>query len=275
MGHIKCTRITDIKQNVKTSSNRSLTSALSQIASLSHTSDRQTTLDFSTSSIFSLRLENYPKVFNKLVAEVDVMADLAAMLPPIGGSAYMIVALLIWTNAKFTETLDVNKTNKMKGKVPVGTLASSTASSGLVTTDAGNLEVELAGADELHIVGKGFSPGSSIFAFEYKIVRRKLLSSLVGKFQPELTTYGPRVVGDKVFAGSPTAEGQEEDEVESTTESEAQRVTGKDEMDSARKAVFVVDEDDVVWTDLLAESRPSEVGFGDIKFALGSEMNVE
>lgn len=55
-----------VEQAVKASKNGTLRSTLTEIASLSLPSDKQTSFDFNTSSIVTVRLENYDKIFKQL-----------------------------------------------------------------------------------------------------------------------------------------------------------------------------------------------------------------
>jgi hypothetical protein len=243
-GSIKVSRIADVEQAVQASQNRNLRALLSRIASLTLQSDKQTHLDFETSSLVSVRLENYGKVFDKLKIMDEVKADLDSMLSITGPPAYMIVALLIWTDAKFEESLDLESKMKGQGKLPVGSAATA-AGTGL-PVPVGDLEGQVEAGGALHLVGKGFSPKSHIFAFEYKCVRKKW-SSLVGSFKPELTGKGPRVRGDKVFAGDSSTDGNEEPQ-------------------PVPDSTFTLDEDDVLWTDLLTTVKPEEEEIGNIIF---------
>lgn len=101
------------------------------------------------------------------------------MLTVTGPPAYMIVGLLVWADATFKETIDLESKKNAKGKVPVGTIGASVSSRSPIQGE--DPEVEMSAGSTLHTLSKGFSPGSNIFAFEYKIVRRKLSSSTSDK----------------------------------------------------------------------------------------------
>lgn len=142
----------------------------------------------------------------------EVKADLKKWLTPEGKPAYMIVGLLIWNDASFEETISQEASLKGKAKLPAvtGFVKAHTGTS----AGAGDPAVEASKTDAKQVMSKGSVKGKNIFAFEHRAVRR-CSYSLIGDPTPKsVENYGPRVSGDKLFAGH-DEEGTVKPEVES------------------------------------------------------------
>ncbi|RFU31681.1 hypothetical protein B7463_g4644, partial [Scytalidium lignicola] len=207
-------------------------------------------IDFASESEQCMRLENYPEVYQNLRANPEVRADLEEWLTPGGKPAYMIVGLLIWKDASFEETVTQDSSLTGKAKVPVAS-ASTKAHTG-TSTGAGDPAHEATKKEARQVMSKGTLKGQSIFAFEYKAVRRRPYS-LFGDTTPKtVENYGPRVSGDKLFAGT--------DDLET-------ELIDKD-------IGLEMDEDESMWTDALGDSAPSEEEFGDMILAFHADAKA-
>ena len=127
------------------------------------------------------------------------------MLKPGGEPAYFIVGMLIWENATFVDSRSTS--NGIGGSVELPVSAAVGASTGLVIPNINpGVGAEADAVQRRRLAG--FSEGSSIFAFEYRTVRRRVYS-IRGNFTPRLSGYGGRIEKDRVFGDSrPKQDGQ-------------------------------------------------------------------
>lgn len=221
-----------------------LSAQISGIASASRSRDKTDGTDFATSSITCMRLPNYGDVFDSMVEDVEVRNKLGRMLSPGGEPCYMIVALLIWTDATFRDTQSQSGTGAMSGTVPVSMIASAAAGAPITVPDP-----ELCGSVGNSAVRtvKGTSEGRHIFAFEYKAVRRRAYS-LFANFTPKLGDHGPRVEGGRLFGTDETIDKERRAEEEDLN------------------LALEVDDDDVGWT-LTVDDAPEVEELDDFAFA--------
>lgn len=83
----------------------------------------------------------------------------------------------MWTDPSFAKKVSHASQTALSGKLPIGPgVASGTPGT---FSKIGNLEAKFQDTS-LDLVSKRLSPGSSIFALEYKTVRRSLSSLVIG-----------------------------------------------------------------------------------------------
>ena len=192
------TKIADVSTFVDNATNEQLELQLTGLASTFRARGRGSEVEFSTTSIRYVRLQNHGKALIAMYGDGEVMEDLSRMLKPGGVPAYFIVGMLIWENATFVDTRSTSKGVGGSIEVPVSTAVA--ASTGLVIPDINPGVVAESEATQTRSVA-GFSEGSSIFAFEYRTVRRRIFS-ITSNFTPRLGGYGGRIEKDKVFGDS-------------------------------------------------------------------------
>jgi hypothetical protein len=144
-----------------------------------------------------VRLQNHDKIFDALRQNDEVKSDLGRMLSPGGKPAFMIVAVLIWSDASFTGVRKVE--SSLSASVTVPLAAAVAAATGAVVP---GVDPKLSGerGSSTSRMLDGLSLGSHIFAVQYKAVRRPAWA--IGRSStPVLEDKGPRVEGVKRFAG--------------------------------------------------------------------------
>lgn len=238
---------TDVTAILKSSSSSEVKARLSSLASLSRSSTPQHELDVSSQSFRFLRLRNHDDVFKALRESPEVQRHLADSLRLGGSPAYMVVGLAIWTDAKFTKSESTAKASSADLAAPV--TAALAASTGIVLPGA---DVEV-GRRSTAMTGNqlvGVGQGSSIFAIEYRAVRRRL-RSVMDSFGPSLEQYGPRTANGFVFSGGRDAVPEQKARIE-------------------QPAVLTIDEEDVGWTEIL-DDGPEVEEFEEFAFAFDQE----
>ena len=229
---------------------RSQGSSVVDLASLAHSNTPSHNLDFSTQSIRFIKLDNYPTIFRALRQSPEVQEHLSRALRPGGSPAYMIVGVAIWTDAKFIKSQTTAKATSADIAAPV--TAAIAATTGVVLPSA---DVEVRGSSSATSSNQfsGLSQGSSIFAIQYRAVRRRL-RSVLHDFDPSIEDYGPRTASSFVFSGhsDSTATAEEGAQTEGT------------------KLDLGLDDDDVDWTDLL-DDGPEVEDFDKFSFAFDNE----
>ncbi|MCJ1396675.1 hypothetical protein MMC18_009567 [Xylographa bjoerkii] len=192
------TKIADVSVFMDNSDNGQLELQLAGLASTFRSRGKDSGVEFSTTSIRHVRLQKHEKALKAIISDGEVMEDLTRMLKPGGDPAYFIVGMLIWENATFVDSRSRSKGVGGSVELPVTTAVA--ASTGLVIPD-----VDLKLAAESEATQKrtisGTSEGSSIFAFEYRTVRRSIFS-IGSNFTPRLGGYGGRIEKDRVFGHS-------------------------------------------------------------------------
>ncbi|KAF2490677.1 hypothetical protein BU16DRAFT_530324 [Lophium mytilinum] len=211
------------------SNNTSLSAALAKSASVAASKSSSSGTDFTTPEILSVRMQKYDTIFDSMRQNDEVKADLGRMLTPGGKPAFMIVAVLIWTDASFTDVRSLE--SSVSGSVTAPLTATVAATTGVVVPGINpKLKGEKGSSTSRKLAG--LSLGSHIFALQYKAVRRPAWA--IGRsFTPKLEDKGPRVEGVKRFAGRLEEESKTED--------------GPVEVE--------MDEDLVSWTDVLDEDE--------------------
>ncbi|MCJ1355874.1 MAG: hypothetical protein MMC33_005866 [Icmadophila ericetorum] len=108
----------------------------------------------------------------------------------------MVVGLAIWTDTKFTRSKTLANAAQSILKAPV-TLAVAVSTGVMLPS----IDPEISGSSRSEVTKSmdGQNVGNSIFAIEYRAVRRRFYS-LSDEFEPKLETYGPRVVGGMVLS---------------------------------------------------------------------------
>jgi len=228
------------------SSNSTLVAKLTGIASASSAKDRGSGISFETSEIRCLRLQNHPKLFEKLCADDEVKNDLSRWLSPGGKPAYMIVALLIWTDASFISSRAKSDSSGGSVSVAVSTIVGATTGV-ILPGDMGNPEISRSVGTTQERRVTAFSEGSHIFAFQYRTVRRRAYS-IFSDFTPRLGK-GPRVKGDQVFS-------DKDKEVKEVDDEEREMVPMQVE----------IDEGHVSWVDVV-DDEPDIEDLGNLSFA--------
>jgi hypothetical protein len=237
------TKIADASALVNNGTAANLTLELSGLASFFQERGRQTGIQFSTTSISYIRLQNHPKALRSIVDDPSVKGELAQMLKPGGQPAYFIVGMLIWENASFAD-------NRLTAAGVGGSVELHLAggvSTGLSIPSI-NPAVELQSKRSLRRGLTGFSEGSSIFAFEYRTVRRRIYS-IRSTFTPRLGGYGSRIEKDRVFG-----EGAQQEKELTQDEPPVE-----------------MDEEDISWVDLIDTELEVE-SFGGVLLAFDNHV---
>lgn len=237
------TKITDASAFVSNATATNLSFELSGLASFFQQQGRCSGIQFSATSVWYIRLQNHPKVLKALLDDPTIKKDLAQMLKPGGQPGYLIVGMLIWENASFADSrLTVDEVG---GSVELPVAAGVSAHTGITTPNI-NPAVELQSQRTLRRSLAGFSAGSSIFAFEYRTIRRRIYS-IGSNFTPRLGGYGSRIEKDRVFGGGMQQE----------------QLPVRDE------APVEMDEEDIAWVNLVDGELEVE-SFGDVLLAFDS-----
>ncbi|KAL8683838.1 MAG: hypothetical protein Q9186_000181 [Xanthomendoza sp. 1 TL-2023] len=221
------TEIANASAFVDNAMNRKLDLQLTGLASTFQARGNGSGVQFSTTRIRYIRLQNHEKALEAILKDVEVKEDTRKILKPGGQPAYFIVGMLIWDNATFVDKRSISK--GIGGSVELPVSIAVGASTGLVLPDIN----PGAGAESETVQNRtlaGFSEGSSIFAFEYRTVRRRVYS-ITQNFTPRLGGYGGRIEKDRVFGGSTSRQ----DGLPMLNES----------------PVVMDDDDDISWADLV------------------------
>jgi hypothetical protein len=241
------TKIADASVFMRGTASQELSFKLSGLASAFQNRGQGTGVEFSTTEIKYVRLQNHDKALRALCENPEVMADLNRMLKPGGEPAYMIVGMLIWSNASFIDLREHAK--GVGGSVELPVAAAVAGSTGVLLPDLVNPSVGAATGTVHGRALAGFSEGSSIFAFEYRTIRRRVYS-LSRNFQPRLGGWG-RIEKDRVFGDHDKKNEAHQCEVENS--------------------VVELDEEESQWIDLV-EEEPEVEDIGDIKVAFDIEQ---
>jgi hypothetical protein len=121
-----------------------------------------------------------------LKQDPEVKRYLAAMLTPGGKPAFMIVAVLIWTDSRFTNTRALTEGSSAGARLPVGIFSTAAIDVPVVGADP---EVRVSKHDAVTKSVEATSKGSHIFAIQYKTVQRPA-RSLVTSFKTVLNDRG-------------------------------------------------------------------------------------
>jgi len=220
---------------LSSSSSASVSGRLKDVASLVKTSAMSRGLDFSATSIKSIRMESHRMKFLKLCQDKNVREALGRMLPVGGRPAYMIVGLLIWTDTKFTESKISSQENETSLEVPVDLIAAVAAGAPL-PAPLPSPGISVSGGRSTERKFTGVVEGSYIFGVEYRTVRRRKYA-IFRNFTPTLDEHGPRVRGGNVFNGDGTdddGKGAEEvnaEEFEADEEEWTDMISDEDELE--------------------------------------------
>ncbi|KAI4269140.1 MAG: hypothetical protein L6R38_007577 [Xanthoria sp. 2 TBL-2021] len=228
------TKIANASAFVDNATNDKLELELTGLASHFRARGKGSGVEFSATSIRYCRLQNHEKALEAILKDVEVKEDLRKMLKPGGEPSYFIVGMLIWENATFVD--ERSASTGMGGSVELPVSIAVGATTGVVIPD-----INPGVAAESEAVQKrtlaGFSEGSSIFAFEYRTVRRRVYS-ITANFTPRLGGYGGRIEKDRVFGN---AAPQQDDEP------------------MQEEGPVVMDDDDgISWADLVEEELEIE-----------------
>ena len=231
---LSVTEIDNVFGNFSSLKSNSVSLALSNTVSLSNSGSTGGTTGFDSKRIVSVRLQRHDKIFRSLRENNEVQEDLREMLTPGGGPAFMIVGVLLWSDATFTSTrslTSVASTNVSSPLAAAFKIATGTSMPAIV-----DVSISPSKDTSTSKTLQGVSLGSHIFAIQYKMVRRPSFA-LGRSFTPRLEDKGPRVEGSKKFGDNKDANLKVEGgEVEEPLE-------------------VNMDEDFVEWTDVLDEEE--------------------
>ncbi|KAL8919117.1 MAG: hypothetical protein Q9172_005147 [Xanthocarpia lactea] len=229
------TKIANASNFVDNATNGKLELQLTGLASTFQACGKGSGVEFSATSIRYIRLQNHGKALEAVLKDVEVIEDMRKMLKPGGEPAYFIVGMLVWENATIVDSRSTSK--GIGGSVELPVSAAVGASTGLVLPDINpGIGAESEAVQRRTLAG--FSEGSSIFAFEYRTVRRPVYY-IMGNFTPRLGGYGGRIEKDRVFGTStPT----------------------QDDQPLLKESPVVMDDDDddISWADLTEEELEVE-----------------
>ena len=160
--------------------------------------DRTAVTDITAKSFYCIRLPEYESVFEKMWREdEDVKSKLGKWLRPSGRPAWMIIGLLIWTDAEILRKLERVTTASGDIRVPLQQTLAATISG--LTLPIGNPGVEADMSNSILHELQATSEGSMIFGIQFASVRKPSYA-LFSNFMPTLSDEGPpRHEGGKTF----------------------------------------------------------------------------
>ena len=192
---ISASSVVDLTSIASGSNSAHLTASLGQSASVATSQSGSGTIDFTTRKMISVRLQNHSKIFDDLRHTDEVQNDIGSMLSPGGKPAWMIVGVLIWTDATFSTVQSLQ--SSAAGSVTLPITATVAATTGAVVRGI-DPKAEAGKVKTAFRIVEGVSLGSNIFAIQYKSVRRPPYA--IGRsFTPKLGDQGPRVEGVKRY----------------------------------------------------------------------------
>lgn len=220
---------TQVRAEISRLGDTSVSAALTQVLNVTKGGGHSTGFSFETGRLKSVRLNNYRNVFRTMRDDAEVRDHLARALRPGGPAAYMVVGLLVWTDA--TIAVDQGRAKQLGAGAQLPAMAVASAMAGVpLPLEIGNPAVGVSSSDSYQSQLAMSVPGSYIFALEYKAIRRKMYA-LWPNAKANWDGSGPRGKADRHFNSG--------DELEEEN--------GREEM-----LTLDMDEDDSVWYDTVS-----------------------
>ncbi|KAH6666033.1 hypothetical protein B0J14DRAFT_605159 [Halenospora varia] len=181
----------DLTRDQATKSATELYARIGNLVSLGHSGEKNAALAFETPCIRCVKLQHHAKVFERLQNDPETKAWLLQHLTTFGKPAFLIVSLLIYTDASITTVRNEGGNKNANLRLPLSAAVGTTAGIPLPAIDpeGGARKSDL---QESHAHAK--TKGSKIFAFQYRILRRQPFTVKLGHF-------GPKSESSKLFGG--------------------------------------------------------------------------
>ena len=187
----------DVHAQISSSQETSVSGALTEFVSVANGGGRSAGFGFQTGNMKTVRLRKYRDIFRVMREDPEVQKHLSRALRPGGPAAYMVVGLLVWTDASLSVTQERSRQHEVELQLPVLAVASAVAGipppvgigDPAIATSSGNTR-------QTHL--SMFVPGSYIFAVEYKAIRRKAYA-ILNSAKADWDGRGPRGKGDHHF----------------------------------------------------------------------------
>ncbi|KAK5655577.1 hypothetical protein OQA88_5508 [Cercophora sp. LCS_1] len=223
----------NVAAQISRTDSTTITGALTDIISVSTGSSHAGGMSFQTGKMNIIRLSNYRNLFRTMREDPEVRDHLAKALRPGGPSAYMIVGVLVWSDASVEMETERSKERGFEVQVPV--LAIGSAVAGVpIPVQIGDPAVGRSVAESGKVGLSMEVKGRYIFAIEYKAIRRRAYAVWSGA-KADWDGRGPRGKGDTHFGV-----GEEDGNVEEE---------GDKEKGGQEEGGFDMDDDDCVWYD--------------------------
>jgi hypothetical protein len=146
------------------------------VLSTSHGASRR--YDIASDVVKTYRLNDQDTAFDALMASPDVKKQVDALFRRPGhrtNKVYMVVGLKTLLDASAKREWGGEKSKEWKAQVPVQ--AASTAAAGIAGKSV-EVGVELQANTDISISSEANHPGEQIFAIEYRIIKKSLMSKL-------------------------------------------------------------------------------------------------
>ncbi len=187
----------DVQAEISRSKSAAVSGALSEIVSLSNGRGQSAGFSFQTGDMHIVRLSKYRDVFLTMREDPEVREYLARVLKPGGAAAYMIVGLLVWTDASLSVNQQHSRQQGVEAQIPALGIASAVAGIPL-PFEIGDPAAGVSSSNTAKTRLAMSLPGSRIFAIEYKAVRRKVYAVWRNP-KADWDGRGPRGAGDQSF----------------------------------------------------------------------------
>lgn len=206
----------EVQAHVSRMKENSVSAALAEIASVANGGGRSGGFSFQTGKMKVVRLSGYRNIFRAMRDDAEVRAHLCRALSPGGRPAYMIVRLLVWTDASLCVEQECSHRHGVGAQLPVLGVSSAVAGIPLPSLEIRGDPVLATSSRATHQARLSVSvPGSYIFALEYKAIRRRVYAVWTNA-RADWDGSGPRGKGDQHFnaQGESETDSEEEDEVQ-------------------------------------------------------------
>lgn len=234
----------DVQVEVLRTRSRALSGALSEIVSAANGAGKSAGFSFQTGEMRIVRLGGYRDVFRTMREDPEVRRYLAQELRPGGAAAYMIVGLLVWTDATLSVREESSRRRAVEAQIPALGIGCAVAGVQLPLEIGGDPAIGVSSSNT-GVTRMGMSlPGSRIFAVEYKAVRRKAYAIWPNP-KADWDGRGPRGAGDQSFGRHEGGRVGAEEEEENGVGAEG-GVDGGNRQDGL---VLEMDGDHCVWYD--------------------------
>ncbi|KAK3899739.1 hypothetical protein C8A05DRAFT_36634 [Staphylotrichum tortipilum] len=234
----------DVQADISRSRSAAVSGALSELVSVSNGRGQSAGFSFQTGDMHIIRLSKYRDVFLTMREDPEVREYLARVLKPGGAAAYMIVGLLVWTEASLSVDREHSWRHGVEAQIPALGIASAVAGIPL-PIEIGDPAVGVSSSNTARTRLAMSFPGSRIFAIEYKAVRRKAYAVWRNP-KADWDGRGPRGAGDQSF-GTHEADFDETEEDPFGTEGDVDGKNGQGHLD------LEMDGDHCVWYDTLGD----------------------
>lgn len=236
---VKTTELSDVQQVVRRSKGTSYEPRLEGVIKACAKKTDSVEYDFKTAKLRILQLQNHEEVFAQFMRlcaqNKSIDARIRSWAKPFGEPLYMIVGVMIWTDAEFNSRMASDRDMSVQPMAPLNALinafSASHFGSPIVAPGTGDLSFGFNTVTGQQTALDAKQSGSSIFAVEYRVIRR-LKHTAFTRFG--LDSELPRFPGQRTMS-----EDRERADVQA-----AEEVAEKPER-------LKLEDDDVPWTESL------------------------